>query len=261
MCIRKFASYWFRGSPALSRTRAVIDSNEEIKLQNKHVLITGISNGLGRSLGLCFLRNGWNVSGIDRLPIKDEDTKELKERISFQLCDIGRDPIKLAPFVDKYGRFDVLINNAGVATPYSFVHIPEDIIEDTILSNVLGLIRVTKYAINHINDYGYIVNIGSHLSRHSYHMMPVYTSSKHAVLGFTEALRKHFKETSKNLRVMLLNPGMMQTEIVPEDADKGDFWAKMPPDDVADEIFHIVNLKSHLNIAEVSIRGLFSPID
>lgn len=229
--------------------------------KSKHILITGISNGLGRSLGLFFLRNEWSVSGIDRLPIRNEDTKELKEKILFQLCDIGRDPINLAPFIDKYGSFDVLMNNAGVATPYSFFNIPEDIIEDTILSNTLGLIRVTRHAINHMNDYGYIVNIGSHLARHSYHMMPVYTASKHAVLGFTEGLRKHLKETSKNLRVLLLNPGMMQTEIVPEDKDKGDFWAKMPTDDVANEIFHIVNLKSHLNITEVSIRGLFSPID
>jgi NADP-dependent 3-hydroxy acid dehydrogenase YdfG len=69
------------------------------------------------------------------------------------------------------------------------------------------------------------------------------------------------KETSKPLRLLLFNPGMMQTEIVPEDAGKGDFWAKMPTDEVAEEIFHIVNLKNHLNITEVSMRGLFSPID
>lgn len=230
-------------------------------IKKKHVLITGISNGLGRSLGLCFLKKGWNVSGIDRLPINKKDTKKLKEKILFQLCDIGKDPISLAPFVKNYGRFDVLINNAGVATPYSFFDIPENIIEDTIFSNVLGLIKVTRKAITCLNDYGYIVNIGSHLSRHSYHMMPVYTGSKHAVLGFTEALRKHFKETEKPLRVLLLNPGMMQTNIVPEDADKGDYWAKMPTDDVAEEIFHVISLKNHLNIAEISIRGLFSPID
>ena len=200
------------------------------------------------------------MSGIDRCPMDDQDTKLFKSRFAFRLCDISRDPLDLAFFVSKHGRFDAVINNAGVATPYPFFEIPEDIIEDTILTNVLGLIRVTRYAIHYMHDYGYIVNIGSHLARHSYHMMPVYTSSKHAVLGFTEALRKHFKETSKTFRILLLNPGMMDTEIVPEDADKGDFWAKMPPE-VADEIFHIVTLKSHLNITEVSIRGLFSPID
>ena len=155
----------------------------------------------------------------------------------------------------------MLINNAGVATPCSFFTITEDIIQDTILTNVLGSIRVTRHAIISMNEYGCIVNIGSHLARHSYHMMPVYTASKHAVLGFTEGLRKHLKETSKNLKLILINPGMMQTAIVPEDANKGDFWAKMPLDDVADEIFHMVNLKSHLNITEVAIRGLFSPID
>ena len=250
------------GQLALSKDRILMDSSPEEEMDKaKHVLITGISNGLGRSLGLCFLRNGWSVSGIDRIPIKDHDANVLKDRIAFQLCDIGRDPLDLASFVSRHGGFDALINNAGVATPYAFSEIPEDIIEDTILTNVLGLIRVTRYAIQYMNDYSYIVNIGSHLARHSYHMMPVYTSSKHAVLGFTEGLRKHLKETSKTFRILLLNPGMMDTEIVPEDADKGDFWAKMPPDEVADEIFHIVNLKSHLNITEVSIRGLFSPID
>lgn len=204
------------------------------------------------------MKNGWKVSGIDRLPLND---KKLKKGVVFQLCDIGRDPIDLTPLIEKHGHVDAVINNAGVAAPYSFYDIPLDVLEDTILSNVLGLMRVTRHTINLINDYGSIINIGSHLARHSYHMMPVYTGSKHAVLGFTEGLRKHLKETSKNLRVVLLNLGMMDTEIVPEDADKGDYWAKMPTDDVADEIFHIVNLKDHLNVTEVSIRGLFSPID
>jgi len=229
--------------------------------RNNHVLITGISNGLGRSLGLCFLQHGWNVSGIDRRPLHEEDAACLKEKILFQQCDIGRDPIDLAQCIDHYGNFDALINNAGVATPHSFLTLPEELIEDTILSNVVGLIRVTRQAINHMNDYGCIVNIGSHLARHSYHMMPVYTASKHAVLGFTEGLRKHLKEMSKNIRVTLLNPGMMDTDIVPEDANKGDFWAKMPTEDVAEEIVHIVSAKRHLNIAEVNMRGLFSPID
>jgi NADP-dependent 3-hydroxy acid dehydrogenase YdfG len=227
----------------------------------KHVLITGIANGLGRSLGLCFLRKGWNVSGIDRLPINDADMESLQQKIQFQLCDIGKAPVELSPFLEEYGNFDALINNAGVAAPHSFFSIPEEVIEDTILTNVLGLMKVTRRAINHMNDYSCIVNIGSHLAQHSYHMMPVYTGSKHAVLGFTEGLRKHLKEMSKNIRITLLNPGMMDTNIVPEDAHKGDFWAKMPTDDVADEIFHIVNSKPHINIAEVNIRGLFSPID
>lgn len=229
--------------------------------RSKHVLITGIANGLGRSLGLCFLKNGWNVSGIDRLPVKDEDAACLKDKILFQRCDIGRDPVEISPFLERYGNVDALINNAGVAAPHSFFSIPEDVIEDTILTNVLGLIKVTRLAINHMNDYGCIVNIGSHLARHSYHMMPVYTGSKHAVLGFTEGLRKHLKELSKNIRITLLNPGMMNTMIVPGDADKGDLWAKMPPDDVADEIFHLVSSKEHINIAEMNMRGLFSPID
>lgn len=230
-------------------------------INRKHVLITGISNGLGRSLGLCFLKNGWNVSGLDRVQIKHDDFNKFASNLIFQNCDISKNPIDLSPFINQYGRFDAILNNAGVATPCSFFDVSDDIINDTILTNVLGLIKVTRSAIHHLNDYGYIVNIGSHLARHSYHMMPVYTASKHAVLGFTEALRKHFKESSKKYRVLLFNPGMMQTDIVPEDSNKGDFWAKMPPEDVADEIFHIVNLKSHLNISELSMRGLFSPID
>ena len=205
-----------------------------MNLEDKIVVITGGSKGLGKAMALSFLKNGAKVAVCSRDEKRPED---LEENIFWVKADVTKEEElkKLADFVvEKFGRLDIWINNAGILLPRT---IAEDFDMEQVRKmfdvNVFGVINGSRVALRFIKKQGFgsIINIISDSAFVARPMSSMYAASKWAVNGFTKSIR----EANKNIKIISIYPGGMKTEIF--GANKPDNYDDfMDPDEVANRI-------------------------
>jgi len=116
--------------------------------------------------------------------------------------------------VDKYGRIDVLINNASKQfQEKDFAKIDMEKVESTFRSNILGMFALTKYALPHIPRGGSIINTTSVTAYQGSPAMVDYSSTKGAIVSFTRALAQQL--APKGIRVNGIAPGPVYTPLQP----------------------------------------------
>ncbi len=165
----------------------------------------------------------------------------------------------------KYGRIDVLVNNAGLARGLTPVAEGRD--EDWIEMwevNVLGLLRMTRACLPLLRKakHGHIVNLGSIAGFETYKGGAGYTASKHAVRAITRTLRLELN--GEPIRVTEIEPGMVETEFSvvrfhgDRDAAKAVYKGVNPlvAADIADCIVFAVTRPPHVDIDEIVIRPI-----
>ncbi|KAK2586941.1 hypothetical protein KPH14_009869 [Odynerus spinipes] len=197
-------------------------------IKNKSVLITGAATGLGYKYAEDLLRKGAkSVAILDLASSNGAESaatleKEFgKGRAIFVPCDVS----KAAEFeeavkkvIDAFNGIDIFINNAGILDDTRW--------EKTIDINVTGLIRGSLLALDHMGKHkggkgGTLVNIASIVGLgNAFTPTPVYTSSKHAVIGFSRTLKDSERKTG--VRVLVMCPGATTTTLVTE-IDKKSF--------------------------------------
>ncbi|KAK4964300.1 hypothetical protein LTR66_012362 [Elasticomyces elasticus] len=193
------------------------------KLKDLRALITGGDSGIGRSVAILYAREGADVS-IVYLPDEQEDAEDTKKAIEKEggSCLLipgdlmGNDTCKSAveQHVNKYGRIDVLVNNASKQLMCEdFAEIDLDNVESTFRSNVLQMFAITKYALPHMKKGGSIINTTSTVAFRGTAAMVDYAASKGAIVGFTRALAKNL--VSKGIRVNAVAPGPVHTPLQP----------------------------------------------
>lgn len=185
--------------------------------QQKTVAITGATSGIGKALALAFLQAGANVSVCGR----KADTLDLlqKEINSPQFLTVVADVSKEADckqFIDstleKFGKIDVLINNAGISMRALFRDADLDVLRTLIDINFWGTVYCTKYAMPSIlANKGTIVGISSIAGYRGLPARTGYSASKFAMQGFLEALRTENLRTGVN--VMWVCPGFTASNI------------------------------------------------
>lgn len=177
------------------------------------VLVTGGGRGLGRQLVEAYAGAGYQVAACGRNQ-PDATTAD-----SFHLCDV-RDPDSVRVMVDavaeRYGRIDVVVNNAG-GTPYaSASDMSPRLFERVVALNLLAPFYVAQRA-NAImqaqEDGGVIVNIGSTAAQRPAPNSSPYVAAKSGLRGLTRALAV---EWAPKVRVVQVSPGLLRTEAVTE---------------------------------------------
>ena len=172
-----------------------------MNLEDKIVVITGGSKGLGKAMALSFLKNGAKVAVCSRDEKRPED---LEENIFWVKADVTKEEElkKLADFVvEKFGRLDIWINNAGILLPRT---IAEDFDMEQVRKmfdvNVFGVINGSRVALRFIKKQGFgsIINIISDSAFVARPMSSMYAASKWAVNGFTKSIR----EANKNIKII-----------------------------------------------------------
>ena len=201
------------------------------------VLITGISTGIGKSISEILMNNKFFVIGSVR---KEEDAAYLKEKFPNQFSHIIFDVTdktaienskKVVEKILKKNNSYLcsIINNAGIAMGGPLRYLDTEIFRKQFDVNYFGLINVTKTFLDLlINSNKYplknkIINIGSISGKRSYPFVSPYTSSKFALEGLTDSLRREL--LIHNIDVVLVEPGPIKTEI----------WSKVP--DIEDNPF------------------------
>jgi ketoreductase len=117
----------------------------------------------------------------------------------------------VAAAVARWGRIDVLVNNAGLSGPTPLSD-PDDSLWDAILAtNLTAVFRVTRAAAPHLSDHGRIINLSSVLGRFGVPGHAAYSASKHGVIGLTRVLALEL--APRNITVNAICPGWVETEM------------------------------------------------
>ncbi|HVQ00463.1 MAG TPA: SDR family oxidoreductase [Candidatus Thermoplasmatota archaeon] len=187
------------------------------KLKGKNVLITGSSSGIGRATALAFSTKGAVVAITYSTHKKDgeEVLRECQRNSEAALFHLDVRRISsmeqvVRDVVTRFGRIDVLVNNAGVLCQRPLHEQSMDDIEKQVRVNLLGVIRMTRVALPELLKQrdGIILNIASGAGKQGFAELSVYCATKFGVRGFTQALAQ---ELPSGLRTYCINPGTTAT--------------------------------------------------
>ncbi|MDR3689687.1 MAG: SDR family oxidoreductase [Fimbriimonas sp.] len=180
------------------------------------ILITGASSGIGRATAKHFHAKGWNVIATMRNPEREDDLTTFENTLVTRLDVLETASIDQAAAsgIERFGRIDVLLNNAGYGAYGPLEAFDIDGIRRQFDTNVIGLLAVTKSVLPHMraNRSGTIINISSIGGKMAFPLGTLYHGTKFAVEGLSEALR--FELDAIGVKVKIVEPGSIKTDYI-----------------------------------------------
>lgn len=186
----------------------------------KTVLITGTSKGIGLETSLAFGRAGYKVLATMRNTEMASDFKEVikNESLDITIYEMNVDSdasVKkcMDAIISKYGKVDVLVNNAGIERHGSVEELTMEEFKSIMETNYFGVLRCTKslLPIMRKNQNGCIINVASVAGHISNSPLGAYAASKFALEAVSEALAQEVKPF--NIRVAIVEPGIINTQM------------------------------------------------
>ena len=194
------------------------------KLVDKVAIITGGDSGIGRSVAVLFAREGANVA-IVYLPAEQSDAEEAAEAVRNEgrgvlllpgdVSDSGFCRNAVEETVSKFGRLDVLVNNAAYQeTRENFEDVSEEDWDHTFKVNIYGYYYMAKAALPHLQPGSAIVNCGSITGLEGHKTLIDYAATKGAIHAFTKSLAQNLSD--RGIRVNCVSPGPIWTPLQPD---------------------------------------------
>jgi NADP-dependent 3-hydroxy acid dehydrogenase YdfG len=245
------------------------------RLDGTVALVTGASSGIGEATALVLAEQGATVvvaaRRADRLDVLVDKIKAsggTAEAIAADVTDQAQAEQAVTRTVERFGRLDTLINNAGVMLLGPAVGAPLDEWQRMVDLNVMGLLYCAHAALPHLlkaaedgpRRVADMVNISSVAGRVPRSGSGVYNLTKHGVGAFSEALRQEV--TGRHVRVSLVEPGATSTELAGHNrpevlaamATRFEGMERMEAEDIADAVSYIVTRPRRVAVNEMLIR-------
>ena len=236
------------------------------------VLVTGAARGIGKQVALKYAQNGYNVvlNYVSDCTDVEGLTKEF-ESYGIEILCVKADVSKeeqveelVAKTIEKFGRIDVLINNAGVTKDTLLMRMKEEDFDKVININLKGTFFMTKAVISHMMKKrdGRIINISSIVGLAGNAGQSNYAASKAGIIGFTKSVAKEV--ASRNIRANCVAPGFIATDMtdVLSDEVKEHINRQIPmkrmgtPEDVANVVYFLGSEESSYITGQViSVDG------
>ena len=189
--------------------------------EKKVAFITGGSRGIGKEVALKFADNGYNIvinyvsDKTDTQKLEEEFTKKGVESLIIKADVTNTEQIdKLVnEVIEKFGKIDVLVNNAGVTKDNLLMRMSEEEFDKVIEVNLKGTFIVTKAVIKYMmkKRSGSIVNLSSVVGVVGNAGQTNYSASKAGIIGFTKSVAKEL--ASRNIRANAVAPGFIETDM------------------------------------------------
>lgn len=225
-------------------------------MKDKVVIITGASSGIGKALAFEAGKRGAVVVIAARSESKLGEVEENLKRLNIEVLKVVTDVSKeedckrlINAVVKKYGRIDVLINNAGISMRATFEQMELEVIRHLMDVNFWGTIYCTKYALPYLlASKGSVTGVSSVAGFKGLPGRTGYSASKFAMQGFLETLR--IENRKKGLHVLIACPGftssnIRNTALAADGSQQGespmDENKLMQPDKVAEIILNAIH--------------------
>lgn len=244
-----------------------------LPLKGTVALVTGASSGIGTATARRLAEEGASVALVARrrdrleaLATEIEKAGGTALAVEADITDRAQAEAAVLQTVERFGRLDNLVNNAGLMLLGPIVGADVEEWERMIAVNVKGLLYTTRAALPHLlqtaeqdpRQVADIVNISSIAGRVAWNGFGVYNLTKFGVNGFTESLRQEV--TQRHVRVGVLEPGEVATELVSHNSEsiKEGLAVNMndeplDPEDIADGVAYMVTRPRHAAIGELWI--------
>jgi len=188
-------------------------------MKDKVVIVTGATSGIGKALAFEFAKMGSKVvigaRTHNKLVEVAEEIKLKGGEVAFSQTDISDEQDcknLILTAVERFGKIDVLINNAGISMRALFDVVDLNVLRSVINTNFWGTVYCTKYALPYIiQEKGSIVGISSIGGIKGLPGRTGYSASKFAIQGFLECLR--IENLKKGLHVLVAHPGFTESNI------------------------------------------------
>ena len=227
-------------------------------IKERKVLVTGSSDGIGRSITLSLLNSGAKVIGLARDHSKFKP--EMKNYIKYK-TDFSNEQILLntiAKIINEHKDLDCLVSNAGFGKFGTLETFSTKEINDFIFTNLTSHMILTNKILPHLKKIrkGNIIFIGSESALKGGKNGSLYSAAKFGLRGFSQSIRE--ESCSKNIHVSLINPGMVRTsffnnlDFMPGE-DKSN---AIEPDDIGKIIIDILSTRNGSVIEEINLSPL-----
>jgi NADP-dependent 3-hydroxy acid dehydrogenase YdfG len=237
-----------------------------LNVENKVVVITGASSGIGEATAILLAQSGAKVflgaRRTERLEQIVEEIRSTGGTAEFKAVDVtDRDDMKA--FIhfakDKFSRVDVIFNNAGVMPLSLLSALKVDEWDKMINVNINGVLNgiAAVLPIMEAQGGGQIINTASIAAHMVAPTSAVYSATKYAVWAISDGLRQE----SKNIRVTIISPGVVETELgsdITDEATQGFLKelrkTALKPDAIARAVLYAVSQPDHVDVNEVIVR-------
>jgi len=184
-------------------------------MNHQVIIITGASSGIGKALAREYARRGASLVLASRSGISDPELLALGDRLLDVRTDVTRESdcaelVKKA--IGRFGRIDILINNAGISMRALFTEVDLEVIRRLMDTNFWGTVYCTKYALPYLlESKGSLVGVSSVAGYKGLPGRTGYSASKFAMQGFLEVVR--IENMKKGLHVLIACPGFTSSNI------------------------------------------------
>ncbi|HKA07138.1 MAG TPA: SDR family oxidoreductase [Gemmataceae bacterium] len=216
------------------------------ELAGMRVLVTGASQGIGRAIALIAAKRGMKVLAsarnqelLEELAAEARNAGHSLEVVKADVATAeGRDAMVRAA-KEKFGGLDVLVNNAGIGATGHFADSSPEVLRSIMETNFFGTVETTRAFLPHLREGNTpaVVNVSSILGRRAIPGRSLYSASKFAIEGWTQAIRAEFARF--DIDVITINPGLTQTNFSQNMLEKKakqslDHMRGMTPEEVAE---------------------------
>lgn len=246
-------------------------------LQEQVIVITGASSGIGLATARAAAKKGAKLVLSSRnkeaLTTIEQQLKQEGAQVMHVVADVGKreDLQKLADAaIDRFGGFDTWINNAGVSIYGRLEEVSDEDHQRLFDTNFWGVVWGSLVAAKHLRTHGgAIINLGSVLSDVAIPIQGMYSASKHAVKGFTDAFRIELDDEGAPISVTLIKPAGINTPYTQHAKNYTTKELTLPPpvyapEEVATAILHAATTPSrHLFVGGggkmMSVTNKYAP--
>lgn len=195
------------------------------KLNEQVIVITGATSGIGLTTARMAAEKGAKLVLVarngDALRELSDELSANGTRVIYAIADVADETaLRRAAEIAKanFGGFDTWVNNAGGSVYGRIMDVPTDDLRRLFETNVWGVVNGSRIAVEHLREQGgAVINVGSEVSDAPIPLQGMYSASKHAVKGFTDALRMELEADNLPISVTLIKPTAINTPF-PENA-------------------------------------------
>ena len=228
-----------------------------MSLDGRVAVVTGASRGIGAAVARSLVAAGVNVG----LGSRSGDDLGLEGAVGVR-CDVRRlDDCEalVARTVERFGRLDIVIANAGVGAYGPFLELPVDFLDEMLDVNLRGTIYTVRAALPHLleSDAADVVTLASEAGRRGLPLEAVYCASKFGQVGFTRALDHELRE--RGVRCTSVCPGGVATDFALEEGrgrSRDVLAGMMSAEDVAEVVMFVLTRPRGHRILETALRPM-----